>query len=90
MRNLFLIIHFMGIHGRRTMSCLSVTMNAQLRLQFFTFSNASLALSDFIMFSKLSSLMLPIIHSSPEPLQGDTLPQGSMKKKSVSAPHGGR
>ena len=46
-------------------------------------------LSDFMIFSKESSLMFPMIHSFSEPLHGLTFPQGSIKKKSSSAPHGG-
>lgn len=89
MRSLFFSIHIIGFHGLRTMSCRSVTMKAQLLLHVLTFSATSLALSDFMIFSNESSLILPIIHSSEDPLQGETLPHGSMKKKSFSAPQGG-
>ena len=80
----------MGRQGRRTMSWRSVTMNAQLRSQAATRLAISLALSEARMFSRESSLTLPRIHSSAEPLQGATLPAGSTKKKSDKAPQGGR
>ena len=80
MRILFFNIHMIGFQGLRIMSCRSVTMKAQFRSQAF---------SDFMMFSNESSLILPMIHSSEEPLQGETFPQGSMKKKSFNAPQGG-
>ena len=80
----------MGFQGRRTMSWRSVTMKAQLRWQAATFAAASSALGEAMISSKDCSLMLPMIHSSEEPLQGETLPQGSMKKKSLRAPQGGR
>ena|GEM_PF-4731250 len=89
MRILFFNIHMIGFQGLRIMSCRSVTMKAQFRSQAFTFSATSLAFSDFMMFSNESSLILPMIHSSEEPLQGETFPQGSMKKKSFNAPQGG-
>jgi len=45
---------------------------------------------EFKIFLIESFFILPTIHSSSDPLQGVTLPQGSTKKKSFPAPHGGR
>ena len=86
---LFLSIQRIGFQGRLTISCLSVTINAQFLSQALTFLATSFAFSEFIIFSNESSLILPMIHSSEDPLQGETFPQGSIKKKSLNAPQGG-